>query len=298
MSLVADEITKRFRDVTAVDRLSFTVQEGSLFGFLGPNGAGKTTTMRVILDIIRPDEGKVTWQGQTFHRLGRGFFGYLPEERGLYPKMRVAEHLEFLGRIHGLDRRKAQAETERWIDRFEIGELSQKRIEELSKGNQQKVQTIGTMLHDPELLILDEPFSGLDPVNTALLKEVLLEAHKRGRTIIFSSHRMDQVEEICKDIVLIDQGRSVLHGNLRQIKKSMGRQILRIALEGKEDFWARIPGLEPVASRSDYQEFRLGDGVDPNDVLHAAMQAGQVIRFELVEPSLDQIFVEKVGARV
>ncbi len=295
MSLIATEITKRFRDVTAVDNLSFSVQRGSLFGFLGPNGAGKTTTMRVVLDIIRPDEGQVTWDGTPFHRLGRGFFGYLPEERGLYPKMRVVEHLEFLGRIHGLDKRKAHIETARWIERFDLGELRHKRIEELSKGNQQKVQTIGTMLHDPELLVLDEPFSGLDPVNTALLKEVLLEAHKRGKTIIFSSHRMDQVEEICEDIVLIDQGHLVLHGNLKQIKRSMGRQILRISLEGNEDFWYKIPGLELLASRADYQEFRLGENADPNSVLREAMQAGQVIRFELVEPSLDQIFVEKVG---
>ncbi|HBG01692.1 MAG TPA: hypothetical protein DDW87_08985, partial [Firmicutes bacterium] len=254
------------------------------------------TTMRVVLSIIKPDQGQVTWEGQPFHKLGRGFFGYLPEERGLYPKMRVAEHLEFLGRIHGLDRTKARMETARWIERFDLGELSHKRVEELSKGNQQKVQTIGTMIHDPELLVLDEPFGGLDPVNTALLKEVLMESHKRGRTIIFSSHRMDQVEEICDDIVLINKGRLVLEGNLRQIKKSMGRQILRISLEGKEDFWARIPGLQFLASRADYHEFRMDDGVDPNHVLSEAMNAGRVIRFELVEPSLDQIFVEKVGA--
>ena len=226
MSLVATAITKRFRDVTAVNNLSFTVPEGSLFGFLGPNGAGKTTTMRVVLDIIKPDQGQVTWRGRPFHQLGRGFYGYLPEERGLYPKMRVVEHLEFLGRIHGLDRGKAQAETRRWIERFDLGELSHKRIEELSKGNQQKVQTIGTMLHQPELLVLDEPFAGLDPVNTSLLKEVLLESHHRGCTVIFSSHRMEQVEEMCDDIVLIDQGSLVLYGNLKQIKRSMGRQIL------------------------------------------------------------------------
>lgn len=296
MSLVAAGITKRFRDVTAVDDLSFAVQEGSLFGFLGPNGAGKTTTMRVVLDIIKPDEGEVTWKGKPFDKWGRGVFGYLPEERGLYPKMRVAEHLEFLGRIHGLDKRKAQAETERWIDRFEMGDLRNKRVEELSKGNQQKVQTMGTLLHDPELLILDEPFSGLDPVNTGLLKEVLMESHQKGKTIIFSSHRMDQVEEICQDIVLINRGRLVLHGNLKQIKKSMGRQILRISLEGRQDFWARLKGLELLSSRADYQEFRLSEGVDPNLVLQEAMKAGQVVRFELVEPSLDQIFVEKVGA--
>lgn len=298
MSLVATNIVKRFRDVTAVDDLTFTVREGSLFGFLGPNGAGKTTTMRVILGIIKADEGQVTWNNTPFGELRRGFFGYLPEERGLYPKMRVVEHLEFLGRIHGLNKNNAQTQTQYWIERFDLGELSHKRIEELSKGNQQKVQTIGTMLHDPELLILDEPFSGLDPVNTALLKEVLMEAHRRGKTIIFSSHRMDQVEEICEDIVLIDRGRPVLHGNLREIKRSMGRQILRIALEGNKDFWTEIAGLELLGTRADYQEFRLSEAVDPNLVLSQAMQEGQVVRFELVEPSLDQIFVEKVGAAV
>lgn len=295
MSLVATEVTKRFRDVTAVDDLSFTVTRGSLFGFLGPNGAGKTTTMRVVLGILQADAGQVTWEDRPLHKQGRGFFGYLPEERGLYPKMRVGEHLEFLGRINGLGKTEARQATAQWIDRFDLGELRHKRIEELSKGNQQKVQTIGTMLHDPELLILDEPFSGLDPVNTALLKEVLLEAHEAGKTIIFSSHRMDQVEEICDDIVLINHGRLVLNGNLRQIKRSMGRQILRISLEGNQDFWAKIPGLTLLTSRPDYLEFRLNDRVDPNLVLSAAMEAGQVIRFELVEPSLAQIFVEKVG---
>lgn len=295
MSLVVTEVTKRFRDVTAVDQLSFTVREGSLFGFLGPNGAGKTTTMRVILGIIEPDEGAITWKGRPFNSMGTGFYGYLPEERGLYPKMRVAEHLEFLGRIHGLDRRTAQRETERWLERFGLGEARNKRIDELSKGNQQKVQLMGTMLHDPDLLILDEPFSGLDPVNAAMLKDVLLEAHGRGKTIILSSHRMDQVEELCQDIALINRGRLLLHGNLRQIKKSLGRQILRLSLEGNWDFWAKIPGLQLLEERADYLEFRLDDGLDPNVVLASAMEAGQVIRFELVEPSLDQIFLEKVG---
>lgn len=295
MSLVVAGVTKRFRDVTAVDDLSFTVPRGSLFGFLGPNGAGKTTTMRVVLGILKADSGSVTWDGRPVPKQGPGFFGYLPEERGLYPKMRVEEHLEFLGRINGLDKEDAKKATARWIERFELGDLRHKRIEELSKGNQQKVQTMGTMLHEPELLILDEPFSGLDPVNTSLLKEVLLDAHNQGKTIIFSSHRMDQVEEICEDIVLIKSGRLVLNGNLRQIKRSMGRQILRIAVEGNGDFWARIPGLTLLNSHHDYFEFRLGDQVDPHQVLKAAMEAGQVIHFEIVEPTLDQIFVEKVG---
>ncbi|NLJ74234.1 MAG: ATP-binding cassette domain-containing protein [Firmicutes bacterium] len=295
MSLVISDVTKRFRDVTAVDSLSFTVPEGKMYGFLGPNGAGKTTTMRMILGIIQPDEGSVTWKGRSFGRHRKGLFGYLPEERGLYPKMRLDEHLVFLGQLNGLSRSDARQRTDLWIDRFALGEYRHKRIEELSKGNQQKVQTIGTMLHEPEILILDEPFSGLDPVNTALLKEVLIEHNQAGKTVIFSSHRMDQVEEICEDIALIHKGRLVLNGNLRAIKRSMGRQVLRISLEGNQDFWAKIPGLSLLESRQDYLEFRLSSHVDPNQVLATAMEAGQVTRFELVEPSLDQIFVEKVG---
>jgi len=296
MGLSVQNITKRFRDVTAVKDLSFEVDRGRILGFLGPNGAGKTTTMRMILGIIKPDAGEVTWEGMPFLHWGRSFFGYLPEERGLYPKMRLDEHLVFLARINGVPARDARQRAAQWIDRFGLGQYSHKRIEELSKGNQQKVQVIGALIHEPELLILDEPFSGLDPVNTAMLKDVLLEQNKAGRTIIFSSHRMDQVEELCEDIVLIHKGQLVLAGNLRRIKSAMGRQILRVALEGDRDFWRRIPGLILLGERPDYFEFRLSAGVSPNVVLEAAMEAGQVIRFELAEPSLDQIFIERVGA--
>ncbi len=297
MSLVVTGLIKRFRDITAVDDLSFSVEEGSLFGFLGPNGAGKTTTMRVILGIIKADKGKTMWKGLPFDQMEPGFFGYLPEERGLYPKMRVLEHLEFLGRINGLSRIQASKKTLTWIERFDLGDLRNKKVEELSKGNQQKVQMIGTLLHEPELLILDEPFGGLDPVNVALLKEVLIEIHQRGKTIIFSSHRMDQVEEICKDIALISHGRLLLSGNLKEIKRSMGRNIMRISVEGNKEFWTEIPGLQPIIDRADYLEFQLNELINPNDVLQVAMAAGQVIHFELVEPSLNQIFVEKVGAK-
>ncbi|HHY09491.1 MAG TPA: DUF4162 domain-containing protein, partial [Firmicutes bacterium] len=233
--------------------------------------------------------------GRPLPAHGRGLFGYLPEERGLYPKMKVNEHLEFLGRINGLAQAAARDKTKYWLARFDLGSVSEKRIEELSKGNQQKVQIIGTLLHEPELLILDEPFAGLDPVNTALLKGVLKEHHEAGKTIIFSSHRMEQVEEICKDIVLIHEGRLVLDGNLRQIKRSLGRRILRLSLEGDQDFWRGISGLRLLEGRADYQEFRLQEGLDPRSVLEAAMAVGEVVRFELVEPSLNQIFVEKVG---
>ncbi|HHT73166.1 MAG TPA: ATP-binding cassette domain-containing protein [Firmicutes bacterium] len=296
MGLRVANITKRFRDVTAVNGLSFAVERGRILGFLGPNGAGKTTTMRVILGIIQPDEGEVAWNGRPLAYWGREFFGYLPEERGLYPKMPLDEHLIFLGRINGLSHRDARDRAAHWIDRFRLGEYRRKRIEELSKGNQQKAQVAGAIIHEPELLILDEPFSGLDPVNTGMLKEVLVEQSRAGCTVIFSSHRMDQVEELCEEIVLIHRGELVLSGNLKSIKSGMGRQILRVGVEGSRDFWRRLPGLTLLAERPDYLEFRMGRGVDPNMVLKEAMAAGQVTRFELAEPSLDQIFVERVGA--
>lgn len=298
MGLVVSQITKNFRDVKAVDNLSFEVTKGSMFGFIGPNGAGKTTTLRMILDIIKPDQGNVTWLGKPMNKHKPGTYGYLPEERGLYPKMRVEEHLIFLGRLHGLSKQQAGHKTKELIEHFALGEYRHKRIEELSKGNQQKVQTLSTMLHQPEILFLDEPFSGLDPVNANLLKEVLVEGNKQGQTVIFSSHRMDQVEELCQDIGIINKGKLILSGNLREIKKAMGRQTLRIYLEGDLHFWKQIPNLELLHQTRDYLEFKLDPSIDSNQILLAASQAGQVIHFELVEPSLDQIFVSKVGEAV
>lgn len=295
MSLSISNITKNFRDVKAVDQLSIDIEAGSMFGFLGPNGAGKTTTLRMILDIFKPDSGSVTWKGKPISKHPQGTFGYLPEERGLYPKMRVKEHLIFLGRLNGLSRYDAAKKTDEMIQRFKLEEYAHKRIEELSKGNQQKVQTVSTLLHEPEILFLDEPFGGLDPVNTDLLKQMLLEGNEKGQTIVFSSHRMEQVEKLCQDICILDHGKLILSGNLREIKKSMGRQYLRISVEGNENFWQAIPGLELVSRTTDYLEFKLTNNIDTNEILQTASQAGQVIHFELVEPTLNQIFVSKVG---
>ncbi len=266
-----------------------------MFGFLGPNGAGKTTTLRMILDIIKPDSGKITWKGKPFGRHPQGTFGYLPEERGLYPKMKVKEHLIFLGRLNGMTKSDAIRKTDEMITRFKLEEHAHKRVEELSKGNQQKVQTVSTLLHEPEILFLDEPFGGLDPVNTDLLKQMLLEGNKKGQTIVFSSHRMEQVEELCQNICILDHGKLVLEGNLRQIKRSMGRQYLRILVDGNLEFWQKIPELELVNRTTNYLEFKLTDKIDTNQILVAAGKAGQVIHFELVEPTLNQIFVSKVG---
>jgi ABC-2 type transport system ATP-binding protein len=295
LALIVNEITKDFRDVRAVDHLTIEIKEGRMFGFLGPNGAGKTTTIRMILDIIQPDTGSVTWKGKPFSRHPQGTFGYLPEERGLYPKMRVEEHLIFLARLNGLSKHDAVQKTKVMIDRFRLGEYRHKRVEELSKGNQQKVQTISTLIHEPEIVFLDEPFSGLDPVNTDLLKELLLEGNKKGQTIVFSSHRMEQVEEMCEDICILNRGKLVLNGNLREIKRAIGRQYLRLSVEGDQNFWRRFPELELVNQTPEYLVFKLTDKIDTNAVLAAASQAGTVIHFELAEPTLNQIFVSKVG---
>ncbi|NLM69372.1 MAG: ATP-binding cassette domain-containing protein [Firmicutes bacterium] len=295
MALVVNNITKDFRDVRAVDQLSIEIREGSIFGFLGPNGAGKTTTIRMILDIIQPDTGFVTWKGKPFSQHPQGTFGYLPEERGLYPKMRVEEHLIFLGRLNGLSKRDAAQKTQAMIERFRLEEYRHKRIEELSKGNQQKVQTISTLIHEPEIVFLDEPFSGLDPVNTDLLKELLIEGNQKGQTIIFSSHRMEQVEELCQDICILNRGKLILDGNLREIKRSFGRQYLYLSVEGDQNFWRQFPELQIVNQTPEYLVFKLTDRIDTNAVLTAASQAGRVVHFKLAEPTLNQIFVSKVG---
>src|SRR5579871_1151529 len=223
MSLTVEHINKSFAQVQVIKDLSLEVQEGTIFGLLGANGAGKTTTMRMILDILRPDSGSITWSGREVRAVPRRFFGYLPEERGLYPKMRVDEQLLFLARLNGLSKQDAEAALTEWLDRFQISANRKKRIEELSKGNQQKVQFLATVLHDPTILVMDEPFSGLDPVNANVLKEAFLEMHRRGKTIIFSTHQLEQAEELCQEIVIINKGQSVVQGSVREIKQKSGR---------------------------------------------------------------------------
>lgn len=295
MSLLVENVTKRFSTVVAVDDLSMEIREGSMFGLLGPNGAGKTTTVRVILSIIKADEGKVSWKGSSFGRHKNALFGYLPEERGLYPKMRVHDHLVFLGRINGLSKDEAAKRATQWMDRFGLGECTLMKVDELSKGNQQKVQIIGSLMHEPEIVFLDEPFTGLDPVNSEILSKVLAEGNARGQTVVLLSHRMEQIEELCTDICIIDRGKAVLQGELRAIKRSMGREVLRVSVEGGGEFWKSIRGLELLGQRPDYTELRVPPEVDSDDILKAAMQAGKVTRFELCEPSLQQIFVSTVG---
>ena len=301
MSLVIESVTKRFRDVLALDSVSFTVEPGRIFGLLGANGAGKTTCMRIVLDILRADAGRVTWQGGENTALPRRTWGYLPEERGLYPRMKVGEQLHFFAALYGVSDATARAEIADWLERFRIPDYGTRKLEELSKGNQQKIQFIAAILHDPEVLIMDEPFSGLDPVNVRLLKEAFLEMRDRGKTLIFSTHQMETVEELCESIAIIDLGRVVVSGAVRDVKRGMGRRVVRLATEsdGHGAAWlTQVPGVELTTEREDYVELNVTADRDPATILAAALDRGErVTRFEIAEPSLEEIFVEYVGRR-
>ncbi len=298
MSLLVEQISKAFTNVQAVNNLSLEVRQGEIFGFLGPNGAGKTTTIRMILDIIRPDAGRITWNGVPVEEVPRRAWGYLPEERGLYPKMAVDEQLIFLARLYGMPKAKVERDLDEWLERFQITQNRKKKVEELSKGNQQKIQFLATVLHDPDILIMDEPFTGLDPVNVNLLKSAFLEMHRRGKTIIFSTHQMETVEELCEDIAIINTGEIVVSGPLKQVKRSSGRVLVRLALDNDPTMaWLdQIPGVIVTKRRQDYVEMELKAGATPEMILQTALQkGGKVTRFELVEPSLNDIFIERVG---
>jgi ABC-2 type transport system ATP-binding protein len=298
MGLQLQGVSKAFGSFQAIKDLSLEVREGALFGFLGANGAGKTTTMRMILDLFRPDTGQITWNGKEVREVPRRNWGYLPEERGLYPKMRVDEQLLFLARLNGLAKPDAEKELTEWLERFQISANRTKKIEELSKGNQQKVQFLATILHDPTILVMDEPFSGLDPVNASVLKEAFLEMHRRGKTIIFSTHQLEQAEELCQDIVIINKGQTVVHGSVQEVKRQHGRNVARLKIENDpEARWLdTLAGVQVTKRRQDYIEMQIRANVNPNLIVEGALQHGGIInRFELAEPSLTDIFIAQVG---
>jgi ABC-2 type transport system ATP-binding protein len=297
VSLVLDSLVKRFGHVTALDGISFSVAQGQVFGFLGANGAGKTTTMRIILDILRPDSGTATWNGTPTTDVPRRTWGYLPEERGLYPRLEVLEQLVFFASLYAIPRKEAARRARDWLARFRIPEYEKRRAEELSKGNQQKVQLIAAILHEPDVLIMDEPFVGLDPVNVSLLKEAFGEMRSRGTTLIFSTHQMEMVEELCEAVVLIDRGRLVLGGPILDVKRSSGRQVVRLGVEGDAALpWlAELEGVRIVRAGEDYTELDVR-GRDPQDILAAAIARGErVTQFLIADPSIEQIFIERVG---
>ena len=297
MSIVElDHISKSYESKAAVKELSFRIQPGEMFGLLGPNGAGKTSTIRMMIGITMPDSGTVNLFQEPFRRENLSRVGYLPEERGLYKKMKVLDQLVLLGQLHGLNKGTATSRAKTWSERLQIADSLDKKTEELSKGMQQKIQFISTLLHEPGLIIMDEPFSGLDPVNATLLQDTLLELRGAGKAILFSTHRMDQVEKLCDSICVLDHGRSVLAGNMRDVKSRFERDRVVIEFEGDASF-LNHPVVAEAKNYNGHAELRLKPQADAQQLLRAAVAVARVNKFELVEPSLEEIFIQTVGGR-
>ena len=294
--LQMESVCKAYGPKVAVDHVSLTLEAGDIFGLLGPNGAGKTSTLRMMMGMTLPDSGSVRVFEQPFARASLRRVGYLPEERGLYKKMRVLDQLVLLGQLRGLETQEARQRALHWMERLEITEALEKKAGELSKGMQQKIQFIATVLHGPELLLLDEPFSGLDPVNALLLQDVLLEMQKQGKAILFSTHRMDQVERLCESICLMHGGRAVLTGRLREIKARFPRNRLRVDFTGSAEFLSH-PGIASFTNDNGRAEIELRADADAQQILAAAMKSASLSRFAIEEPTLEEIFIQTVGGQ-
>lgn len=296
ITLQLDHVTKRFGQFTAVNDLSLAVRAGRIYGLLGPNGAGKTTTIRMIVNITAPDTGRIDLFGQQITPALQDRIGYLPEERGLYKKMRIVDQLRFFAELKSVAGKEVEDRIDHWLARLKLTEWKNKKAIELSKGMQQKVQFITAILHEPDLLILDEPFSGLDPVNVELLKDIVLDLKGAGKTIIFSTHQMELAEKICDDICLLNRSRKVLEGSMREIKRSFGRNSVCLRIEGGNGI-LDDPGLiTKLEQRSDEVEVLMAPNASAQDLLKKLIAAGiAVSKFEMIEPSLNDIFIQKVS---
>jgi ABC-2 type transport system ATP-binding protein len=290
------KVTKAYGDKIAVRDLNLEIEAGQMFGLLGPNGAGKTSSIRMMMGITLPDSGTVSLFGKPFERKSLERVGYLPEERGLYKKMKVIDQLVFFAELHGVAKAEAARRAQNWAQRLEIASSLESKTEELSKGMQQKIQFIATLLHEPGLIVMDEPFSGLDPVNATLLQDVLLELKEKGRAILFSTHRMDQVEKLCDTICLINNGEAVLSGKVREIKGRYERNRVIVEFEGDAEF-LKSEEIAEAKNYSGHAEILLKPHGDAQKLLHQAAAKAAIYRFELVEPSLEEIFIQTVGGR-
>ena len=294
-TLKVDRVVKKFGEKTAVNGISFTVHAGEIFGLIGANGAGKTTTMRMVLGLIYPDSGTITYNGQPYSHEVKKRFGYLPEERGLYPKVKVCDQILYLAELRGMRRADADRSLKEWLERFGVSEYYNKRVEELSKGNQQKIQFIAAVIHNPDYLILDEAFSGLDPVNVELLKETILSLRDEGKTILFSSHRMEHVEQLCQNICILDRSNAVLKGSLKEIKAKFPKERVFLATDRPMEGLERIPGVRSVRKLENGYELLISEEAAAQRVLQSAVETNTVLHFELKEPSLNDIFIKTIG---
>ncbi len=288
-------LTKRYGAVTALDGATFDARPGRLLGFLGPNGAGKTTTMRCVFGLATPDEGEVRWDGRPIDAATRLRFGYMPEQRGLYPRMRVADQLVYFGRQHGMAARDARLRTGAWLERFGLADRAKSKLEDLSHGNQQRVQLATALVHDPTLLVLDEPFSGLDPLGVATMTEIVREQAAAGVGVVFSSHQLDLVEEVCEDVVIISRGRVVAAGAIDELKAASGRRHLDVEIAGAGSTWPADPAEATILDRSgDAVRLLVDETVDLGELLASARAAGEVRRFSYGPPKLSELFMEAV----
>ena len=295
VTLRVEDVTKRFGDFTAVDALSFQVRAGRVFGFLGPNGAGKTTTIRMIVGITAPDEGRIELFGQSMSARLQDRIGYLPEERGLYKKMKILDQLRYFAALKDVSQREADARIDMWLERMKLTEWKNKKTTDLSKGMSQKIQFIATVLHDPDLLILDEPFSGLDPVNVEFLIEVVAELKAQHKTIIFSTHLMETAERLCDDIILINKARRVIGGSLREVKQSYGKNMIALRAVGGNGVLEDTSLVARVVEHADEKELLLADNADTQVLLKKLIESGaRIDKFERIEPSLNDIFISAV----
>ena len=295
-TLVVENVTKKFGEFTAVDDLSFDVRPGRVFGFLGPNGAGKTTTIRMIVGITEPDFGKIEFRGREISSDQQDRIGYLPEERGLYKKLKIIDQLRYFAALKNVPSRETDKRIDFWMDRMNLGDWKKKKTTDLSKGMQQKIQFISAVLHDPELLILDEPFAGLDPINVSFLIDVVDEFKTQEKTIIFSTHLMETAERLCDDILLINKAKKVLSGGLRQVRAGFGKNLIALRADGAGNVLNDSSFVAEVTEHADESVIRLVNGADPQEFLKKLVENGaSVSKFEQVEPSLNDIFIGEVG---
>ena len=295
-AVLLNSLQKSFGEVRAVNNLSVTVPKASVYGFLGPNGAGKTTTLRMIMNIIRPDSGQIRVFGDSSLEQAKARIGYMPEERGLYRKMTVAKVLSYFGAIKGLSGNELSGRVSKWLRRVELTDWATKKVEELSRGMHQKLQFAVTAINEPELLILDEPFAGLDPLNTDLIKAIMLEIRDEGKTIIFSTHVMHEAEKLCDSILLINKGRAILDDSLANIKSRRSSNVVSTELEGDTDFIEMLPEVKSLKSEGNNIEITLADKADTQQLLKVLVERLRVHRFEVKVPSLHEIFIDLVGA--